>query len=87
VDANGFVVETDAGNQRVQAFRPDGTFVLAFGSGGSGPGQFANPSAIDVDAAGRLLVLDKDNARVQVFADLSTPVRREGWGALKRRWR
>lgn len=68
-------------------FRPDGSFVLEFGSPGSGPVQFNNASALDVDPLGRLYVLDKDNARVQVFANLATPVRRESWGELKTRFK
>jgi hypothetical protein len=54
---------------------------------GSGPGQFNNPSALDVDPQGRLLVLDKDNSRIQVFANLATPAQRQTWGALKSRFR
>ena len=86
VDGSGFVIVMDAGNERVEAFRADGSFVLAFGGPGSAAGQFFNPSALDVDPQGRLLVLDKDNSRIQVFANLATPARRETWGALKRRF-
>jgi hypothetical protein len=87
VDGNGFVIVMDAGNERVEVFRPDGSFVLEFGGPGSGQAQFNNASALDVDPQDRLYVLDKDNARVQVFANLATPVRRESWGELKTRFK
>ncbi len=62
----GDVYVADCGNNRVQRFTPDGTFVLAWGTAGSGDGQFACP--IDVATShGEVLVLDRDNRRVQRF--------------------
>jgi DNA-binding beta-propeller fold protein YncE len=84
---DGFVHVFDSDNHRVQAFRADGSFVTAWGSQGSGDGQFASSAALDVDPTSRLYVMDMDNARVQVFDALSTPARRSTWGAVKRSWR
>ena len=86
VDPQGYVMVMD-GNDRVEVFRPDGAFVLAFGSAGSGTGQFTNAAAIDVDPGHRIVVLDKDNSRVQVFADVTTPARRSSWKAVKSLYR
>ena len=55
------------GNDRVQKFRPDGDFVLSFGSFGTGPDQFQRPSGM-AWCAGKLYVADAINNRIQVFS-------------------
>ena len=71
VDANGRIYVTDPGNARVQVFESDGSFVLQFGSSGSGGGQFTPPSApngIAVNSAlERIYVSDPPGHRIQVF--------------------
>jgi NHL repeat len=68
VTANGDVFVADGYvNTRVAHFRGDGTFVNAWGTRGSRPGQFSLVHAIVADRRGRLLVADRNNARVQVF--------------------
>jgi len=42
-------------------------FKFAFGSQGSGDGQFENPTGIAVDSGGNIYVADTFNDRVQVF--------------------
>lgn len=59
--ADGYV------NARVVHFRGDGAFVKAWGGRGSRPGQFSLVHAIVADRRGRLLVADRNNARIQVF--------------------
>lgn len=59
--ADGYV------NARVAHFRGDGTFVKAWGGRGSRPGQFSLVHAVALDGRGRVLVADRNNARVQVF--------------------
>ena len=55
--------------ERLQKFSAGGTnFLLAFGSSGTGPGQFNRAEGIGVDAAGRLYVADSCNHRIQVFS-------------------
>ena len=66
-DENLYVCEYGS-NDRVQKFRPDGTFVLAFGSFGAGVGQFQRPSGM-VWRDGRVYVADAINNRIQVFTD------------------
>jgi len=54
-------------NARVAHFHGDGTFVNAWGTRGSRPGQFSLVHGIVADQRGRLLVADRNNARIQVF--------------------
>jgi iron(III) transport system ATP-binding protein len=66
-DQNLYVCEYGQ-NDRVQKFRPDGTFVLEFGSFGTDAGQFQRPSGI-AWFEGRVYVVDAFNNRVQVFSE------------------
>ena len=66
VDELGNVYVTDLGNMRVQKFSSDGTFLKAWGSSGTGPGQFHSPSGIAVyDDA--VFVVDTQLNRIQKF--------------------
>ena len=67
VSNDGFVYVPDSGHQQVSQFVTDGTFVRAWGSYGSGAGQFAYPFSLDVDAAGNVYVADSSNYRIQKF--------------------
>ena len=76
-DGSYYVVDTS--NMRIQKFDKTGKFVNAFGSEGSGDGQFSGlningssvpgtgPGGIAVDAAGNVYVADTWNHRVQKF--------------------
>jgi len=66
-DENIYVCEYGQ-NDRVQKFRPDGTWLLQFGGTGTEPGQFQRPSGI-VWYDHRLYVVDAFNHRIQVFTD------------------
>jgi DNA-binding beta-propeller fold protein YncE len=52
---------------RVIKFTPDGKFIKAWGSLGSGMSQFRNPHALAFDSQGRLFVADRVNGRIQIF--------------------
>jgi len=52
---------------RIMKFDRHGKFLLQWGRPGSGPGEFANPHALAIDAEGRILVADRGNSRTQVF--------------------
>jgi sugar lactone lactonase YvrE len=54
-------------NARIAHFRGNGTFVKAWGSRGSKPGQFSLVHGILADGRGRILVADRNNSRIQVF--------------------
>jgi DNA-binding beta-propeller fold protein YncE len=49
----------------VQEFSPAGAFLAAFGSGGSGNGQFAGPRGVAVNSSGTLYVADSGNNRIE----------------------
>ena len=56
-----------AGVNRVSKFSADGTFLLSFGTTGSGPGQFNVPHTVALDSRGRVFVGDRGNNRIQLF--------------------
>ncbi len=56
------------GNARVHSFAADGAYLGGFGEVGSRPGEFMTPHSLIVDQEARLLVADRENDRVQVFA-------------------
>ncbi len=68
VAPNGNIFIADGyANCRVHKFAPDGSLMHSWGEPGSGAGQFALPHGVWIDAAGRVLVADRENDRVQVF--------------------
>jgi streptogramin lyase len=64
-----FVADGHGGdmNDRIVKFTKDGTFVKAWGTKGSGPGQFDNTHTLAMDSKGRLFVGDRANLRIQIF--------------------
>ena len=62
-----FVAEGHGGGGRILKFDRSGTFLMQFGSAGSGPGQFNTPHALAMDSRGRLFVGDRGNSRIQIF--------------------
>jgi sugar lactone lactonase YvrE len=72
VEPNGDVWATDSSFNRLVQFDPNGNVLLKFGKMGTGPGQFNDPSHIEVFVTGasvvELLVVDTNNDRVQIFA-------------------
>lgn len=74
VAANGdiFITEghstsPDARVSRVSKFASDGTFLMSWGSTGSGIGEFSTPHTIAIDSQGRVFVGDRNNNRIQIF--------------------
>ena len=63
-DATGNLYVTELGN-RVQKFSATGSFIGAFGSTGTGSGQFSGPQAVAVGSSGIIYVADTHNNRVQ----------------------
>jgi sugar lactone lactonase YvrE len=66
-DAAGNIYVVDSGNHRVQKFGPDRSFLLAWGSAGSGDGQFQFAVDMAIDGQGRVLVSDYGADAIQVF--------------------
>jgi len=66
-DDNIYVL--DWSNRRVQKFSPVGTLLQTYGGvSGRGPGEFSNPTAMDVSPDGEVWVCDPVNGFVTVFA-------------------
>ena len=65
------------GNPRVVRLAADGTYLGAWGTPGSGEGQFHFLHSVAVDSQGRVYVSDRENNRVQVF---------DAEGTLLRTW-
>ena len=61
------IAVTDVGNQRVQVFRNDGTYLRCFGGPGHGKGEFESPFGIAFDQNGNIFVSYCGNDRVQIF--------------------
>ena len=67
VDSAGDVYVTDTGNQRIQKFDRDGSFITQWGGFGNAEGQFNFPYGIEVDQKGQVFAVDSGNMRVQRF--------------------
>jgi NHL repeat len=67
VDDQGYICVGDSGNNRIQIFYPDGTFLRAFGCWGSGDAEFKGLEGVAVMSNGNILVCDRENHRIQVF--------------------
>ncbi len=52
---------------RINKYSADGTFIMSWGTWGSGPGEFKTPHALAWDSQGRLFVADRGNNRIQIF--------------------
>ena len=62
-----FFVTDGYSNSRVMKFDKNGNFLTAWGTKGTGPGQFQIPHSVAVDRAGRVFVADRSNHRIQIF--------------------
>lgn len=74
IDPQGNLWVADGRNSRFQIFAPDGTFLEAWGTPGSGEGKFDftrsgghGLGAVAFDAEGNIYVVDTGNYRVQKF--------------------
>ena len=67
VDSHGFVYVADTGNNRIQKFTNNGTFLAKWGTFGTSSGQLYLPRGIAVDSQGFVYVADTANNRIQKF--------------------
>jgi len=70
---NGEIYVVDAGNNRIQRFNHDGSFLSEFGAMGQANGKFNEPHSIALDKDGFVYVSDTNNNRVQKFAPSLLP--------------
>ncbi|HXP29169.1 MAG TPA: hypothetical protein VN804_05400, partial [Solirubrobacteraceae bacterium] len=61
-----FVYVADSGNNRIERFNLEGGETMAWGTKGSGPGQFSYPRGVAANAS-EVLVADDDNHRIEKF--------------------
>ena len=65
---NGDIFVADGyGNSRVVKFDHNGNYIKAWGTYGSGPGEFMLPHSVVIDRNDRVYVGDRENARIQIF--------------------
>jgi DNA-binding beta-propeller fold protein YncE len=62
-----FFVADGFKNARVVKFNKNGKYLMAWGTKGTGPGQFNLVDAVTVDAKRRVYVTDRNNRRIQIF--------------------
>ncbi len=74
-----FFVADGYGNFHVHRFDHSGRHVTTWGGPGKGPGQFIVPHGIWADRAGRVLVADRENGRVQIFDTSGTYLDEWAW--------
>ena len=70
----------DTGNDRVQRFADDGSFLGKWGSFGNSNGRFSRPIGVAVDLGGNVYVADSGNNRVQKFTATGTFILKFGTG-------
>jgi hypothetical protein len=80
---NGDLVVSDGyGNARLHRFDREGRLLHSWGEPGSDVGQFACPHGVWVMHDGRVVAVDRDNDRLQIFAGDGTFI--EQWRGLCR---
>jgi tripartite motif-containing protein 71 len=87
VDTQGNIYAADTGSangpffdHRIHKLSPTGQELAVWGTLGSGPGQFIQPTGIAVDAQGNLYVADAGNHRVQKLSPTGQPL--AAWGTF-----
>jgi len=69
-DGHDNVYVLDWGDRCVRKYSPSGTALQVYGGvSGRGPGEFSNPTALDVTPEGEVWVCDPVNGLITVFAD------------------
>ena len=70
VNERNEIAVTEAGNNRIQVFSSDGTYLRSFGREGDKQGEFDFPAGIAFDPKnGNIIVADHYNHRVQLFSE------------------
>ncbi len=82
-DREGKIYVLERSAARVRVLDEEGVELVAFGSAGSGPGEFSGPSGIDVDSEGNIYVADTGNDRVQIFSPAGEYLRSLGKSGSK----
>ena len=68
IGPNDSIYVLDQGHARIVKFNLDGEVVASWGSGGTGDGQFRDPTSVAIDpTTNNVYVADPINSRIQVF--------------------
>ena len=68
IGLNDEIVCLNQVESKVMVLNKESCLIRSFGCKGSQPGQFNKPYRIDVDEEGRIIVVDSENNRIQVFS-------------------
>lgn len=68
VDEGGRIFILDGDAREVRVFGADGSHLRTLGGPGEGPGEFSQPWGLQVDASGRLWVVDMGNQRYSIWS-------------------
>jgi len=79
INSSGYVYIADTGNDRVQVFYPNCTFLAKWGATGNEDGNFSGPTGIAVNSSGYVYVADTYNQRVEIFTATGQFV--SAWGS------
>ena len=80
IDISGNIYVTDTGNNRVQKFNSDGSFITKWGEEGSADGKFSQLHDIAVHPNGKFIyTVELNNHRVQKFYPNGTFVSKFGY--------
>jgi DNA-binding beta-propeller fold protein YncE len=78
-DSSGNVYVADQANQLILVYDNKMNVIRAWGSPGTGNGQFSHPIGVALDNSGNVYVADSGNHRIQVFNSSGLFLR--GWGS------
>jgi len=67
IDSEGRIYATDATLSVVHQLSPDGKRITTWGTKGSGPGQFEEPTGIAISPSGQIYITDRKLSRVLIF--------------------
>jgi sugar lactone lactonase YvrE len=79
-DSSSNVYVADSGNNRIQKFKNDGTFIRKWGTEGTADGQFKFPTNVAIGSSGNVYVVDSGNNCIQKFKNSGTFIRT--WGTF-----
>jgi DNA-binding beta-propeller fold protein YncE len=68
VDPSNYVYVVDEGNNRIEKFYSDGTYLTQWGGSGGGIGQLNYPNSVAVDSTGNFIYVS-DAGGIEVFAN------------------
>jgi sugar lactone lactonase YvrE len=67
IDKMGYIYLTDSGYHAVVKLSPDGSLVTQWGGFGTRDGRLSYPAALTLNNNGEVLVVERDNNRIQIF--------------------